>query len=166
MRPARSPPPGRRGAGGRRGADVLKVVCDSNTVISGLTAHAGGPYEILEAWRRGEVVLLLCEASVAEVVEVLGRAFFREQRGITPEGIARVRQMLEANAVVVAPKELLSVVKEDPDDDRILECALEGGADYLVSGDHHLLRLRRYEHLPIVTAREFLAALEDDRTQR
>lgn len=139
---------------------MMRVVCDSNIIVAGLIANSGSPYEVLKAWRRGDIVLLVSEAIIAEVVEALGRPFFREKRGITQQDIARVKQSLEMDAVAVSTKPHLKVVREDPDDDRIIECALEGNADYLVSGDKHLLTLRRYRHLPIVSARELLVILQ------
>ena len=139
---------------------MLKVVLDSNVIISGLTATAGNPHNVLEAWRRGEIVLLTCPAIVEEVTEVLSRPFFREKRHITQEQVTRAKRVLEMDTVLVEPKEHLDVVDNDPDDDRVLECALAGGADYVVSGDHHLLDLGRFRHIPIVTPRQFLAILE------
>ena len=142
---------------------MLKVVFDTNIIVSGLIAHSGSPYRALEAWRRGDVVLLVSKPIVDEVASVLQRPFFREKRHIGKVDIARIRQALETDAVVVSPQVPLKVVANDPADDRILECTLEGGADYLVSGDHHLLELKRHRHVRIVTARQFLAILESQR---
>ena len=139
---------------------MIKVVYDTNIIVSGLIAHAGAPYEALEAWRRREVVLLVSDAIIEEVADVLTRPFFRDKRHISQSDIERVRQALKMDAMVVSPNIHLEVVENDPDDDRIIECALNGGADYIVSGDHHLLKLERFRSIQIVTAREFLAILE------
>ena len=61
--------------------------------------------------------------------------------------------------MLVTPQRTVHAVEDDPDDDRILECVLEGGAEYLVSGDHHLLGLRRWQDTLIVSAAEFLGIL-------
>lgn len=139
---------------------MLKVVFDTNVIVSGVTASAGHPHEALEAWRRGELVLLISQPIVDEVVEVLGRPFFRDRRHIDETDVVRIRRALETDAVLVSPKKRLRAVEEDPDDDRVLECALEGGADYLVSGNHHLLELREYRGTRIVSPREFLTILK------
>lgn len=120
----------------------------------------GYPYEALAAWRRGEVVLLISKAVVDEIVEVLRRPFFRDQRHVSETDVVRVKRAPEMDAVLVSPKKRLRVVGDDPDDDRVLECAFEGGADYLVSGDHHLLELGEYRGTRIVGPREFLAAVK------
>lgn len=57
---------------------------------------------------------------------------------------------------MVQPDRVLDVVKDDPDDNRVFECAWTGRADYVVSGDRHLLRMGSYEGIPIVTVRKFL----------
>ena len=141
-------------------AKVIKVVFDTNVIVSGLIASSGSPHEVLEAWHRGDVVLLVCEAIADEVTGVLQRPYFRDKRQITRSDIARIKNSLETDAVVVSPEVTLEVVRDDPDDNRILECALEGGAEYVVSGDHHLLELKRFRGTQIVTAREFLSILE------
>jgi predicted nucleic acid-binding protein len=60
---------------------------------------------------------------------------------------------------VVVPRIALDVIHDDPDDNRILECAVAGHADVIVSGDRHLLRLKSYEGIPIVRPVDFLRAL-------
>jgi uncharacterized protein len=60
----------------------------------------------------------------------------------------------------VIPDIALEVVRDDPDDNRVLECAVTGRADYVVSGDRHLLRIGAYEGIPILTVRQFMDAVE------
>ena len=63
-------------------------------------------------------------------------------------------------AKVVEPREPLSVISDDPDDNRVLECAVKGEADVIVSGDRHLLNLANYQGISIVTVRQFLESAE------
>ena len=72
---------------------------------------------------------------------------------------AAIRAKLENAADVVDPHLILDVVKDDSDDNRVLECAMAGNADYIVSGDRHLLQLKAHAGIPILTARQFLEAL-------
>jgi predicted nucleic acid-binding protein len=62
--------------------------------------------------------------------------------------------------VVVNPTAILEVIKDDPDDNRVLECALAGEANYIVSGDRRLLQLSSYEGIPILTVWQFMDAVE------
>lgn len=59
-------------------------------------------------------------------------------------------------ADLVDPETLLDIIMEDPDDNRVLECAVAGRADYIVSGDRRVLKLKAYAGIPILTARQFL----------
>jgi len=138
---------------------MLKVVFDTNVIVSGLIASAGAPYEVLESWRRGEVVLLMSDAIINEVADVLTRPFFRDRRHITQSDIVRITHALRMDTVTVPPASRLEVVEDDPDDNRIVECAIDGGADYIVTGDHHLLDLKRFQEVQIVTPQEFLDIL-------
>ena len=72
---------------------------------------------------------------------------------------AAVRHKLEHVAVVITPRVELEIVDDDPDDNRVLECAVEGCADYIVSGDRHLLRLGSRSSIPILTVRHFLQVI-------
>ena len=166
MRSGRSPLLAANGGRRPERSEVLRVVLDTNVIVSGLIASSGGPFDVLEAHRRGEFILLVSELILDEVEQVLARPFFRQKRSITPDVVAAVIRLLRGDAVIVNPQTRLVVVAHDPDDDRILECALEGSADYLVTGDHHLLALRRYRDLAIVSPADLLARLEAGRQPR
>ena len=62
-------------------------------------------------------------------------------------------------ATVVSPQVTLEVIKKDPDDDRVLECAVSGDASYIVTGDRHLLELKEYQHIVILEPGAFLTVL-------
>jgi putative PIN family toxin of toxin-antitoxin system len=143
---------------------VTRAVYDTNVIVSASIARSGLLYEALRVWRRGDIDLVTSEAIVDEVTDVLRRPFFRDDRHVDETDVARARQVLLTDAVVVSPPQRLEVVEADPDDKRILECAVEGGADYIVSGDHHLLDLRLYKGIRIVTVRQFLSILQSDRS--
>jgi uncharacterized protein len=139
---------------------VIRAVFDTNVIVSGLTTVSGSPHDVLDDWVRGDVVLIISEAIVDEVSGVLRRPFFHEKRHVGETDVFRIRQSLLSDAIVISPKKCLRVIPADPSDDRILECALDGDAEYVVSGDHHLLELREYQGIQIVSPREFLALLE------
>ena len=65
-----------------------------------------------------------------------------------------------SSAIIVFPQEKLNVVKEDSDDNRILECAVEGKVNYIISQDNHLLKLREFQEIKILTPEEFLKIIE------
>jgi putative PIN family toxin of toxin-antitoxin system len=130
---------------------MLRVVIDTNVIVSAL--HFGGnPAAVLDLVRRGKVRLLLSPFILEEVSTVLGRKFRWETRRIQ-----EVLSQLKRHAEIIIPRERLAVIRDKDDDNRILECAVEGKAAYLVSGDkRHLLPLRQYRHVRILSPAEFL----------
>lgn len=139
---------------------MLRVVLDTNTIVSGLISPSGSPHQVLLAFRKREFTLIVSRAIIAEVEQVLQRPYFRDQRGITADDVVRIKRLLVKRSQLVHPQSCRILVPADPDDDPILECALAGEADFLVTGDHHLLELERFEGIRIVTPRQFLAILE------
>lgn len=130
-------------------------------ILSGSVAASGSPYEVLEAWRRGDFILVTREDIISEVVEVLGRPYYRERRHVTDEITAGIAQALRTHSVHTDGKLTIEAIAEDPDDNKLLACAIEGEADYIVSGDHHLLNLGSYRAIYIVRPATFLRVLQD-----
>jgi putative PIN family toxin of toxin-antitoxin system len=96
-------------------------------------------------------ILVTSKALLDELDEKLRGKFAVSER----DALA-FRAKLEGIASVVDPDFELNAVPDDPDDNRVLECALAGKADYIVSGDRHLLRIASFEGIAIVTVRRFL----------
>ena len=138
---------------------MIKAVLDTNVIVSALIAHGGGPYQALQAWRRGRFLLFTSPDLLAELLDVLGRPFFREKRGISASDLARIELLWQTDAISVRPPSRLSVIQAGPDDDRVLECALAGEVEFIVSGDKHLLALGNYRRIPILTVNAFLDIL-------
>ena len=136
---------------------MLRVTADTNVVVSGLISPNGKPRELLQTARNGEINLTLSHAILEEAADVLSRKF-----DWPPEDIAEARQRLSEIARIVTPAVLLEVIKEDPSDNRILECAVSAGSGYIVTGDKHLLRLGVYSGIRILKVSDFLN-LERDR---
>jgi len=134
-------------------------VLDTNVYISAVL-FGRKPEEIIKRSREGELNLVISEAILKEIAEILGRKFNWENWQIS-ETLDEIRGF----ATLVIPRKAISVIKEDTADNRILECAIEGKVDYIVSGDeHHLLPLKEYQGIEILSATAFLSsALPHDR---
>jgi len=133
---------------------VLKVVLDTNVLISAIL-FGGKPRQILERAIRGEIRLCLSEPILEELKGVLQRSKF----DYSPEMIQFILTELTGIADFVNPSETINVVLEDPDDNRILECAVEAGTNYVITGDFHLLKLSRYRNIGVVNVVGFLERL-------
>jgi len=127
----------------------MRVVYDTNVLISGLFWD-GPPRELIKKAIDGQVELVLSEFILKELAETLADSFGLSEKEVNP-----ILEKVRAISTIVYPVKSLHVVR-DKDDDRILECAVEGECDYLVTGDSDLLSLREYHGVRIVSPRDFL----------
>jgi putative PIN family toxin of toxin-antitoxin system len=132
---------------------MTRVVADTNIYVSALM-FAGLPGALLNLGLLQALTLVISPPLLDELEDKL-----RVKFGVTAKDAATIRAKLQGTADVVTPAFVLDVVKDDPDDNRVLECALAGKADYIVSGDRHLLKLKAHAGIPILTARQFLDAV-------
>lgn len=95
--------------------------------------------------------MTVSQAIIGETLDVLARKF-----GASPEDLAEARAIMVEAARTVTPAVQLDVIEEDPSDNRILECAVTAGSNYIVTGDNDLLRLGEYDAIEIITASEFI----------
>ena len=127
-----------------------RVVFDTNILVSALVFPGGRGEAALRRIIEQTDQLVLSRPIVDELLDVLARKFARDA-----EELAHVAIFVTELAVVVAPKRRLRVVKDDPDN-RILECAVAGRAEVIVTGDKALLALKLYQKIRILTLREYL----------
>lgn len=113
---------------------------------------------IYEAWRAGRFTLLVSEAILAEVDDVLSRPEVLQKLRTTPIDARALLALLRRRAVLVWPSTTIRQSR-DPADDKFLECAVGGEADYLVSADADLLTLGRIQGIPIVNVPAFWSTL-------
>jgi hypothetical protein len=141
---------------------MTRAVIDTNVLVSGVIAPHGAPRRVLEAWHAGGFALITSEAIIAEARRVLRYPRICGRYRLTEGDIVAVVDSLRNDAEVVAG--LYEVRKSvDPTDDVFLACALEGRAEYVVSGDAHLLEIGTYQGVLIVTPRQFMAILEAEK---
>ena len=134
---------------------MIKAVADTNVYIS--TILFGGKSEAVRTLaREGNVELLISESILAEIAGVLKRKFhWLDWR------ISEVMRDIRAITTLITPAFTLSFIKEDEPDNRVLECAVEGQAGYIVSGDeHHLQPLKEYKGITILSPTQFLELFE------
>ena len=129
---------------------MLKLTLDTNVLVSA-TIIEGKQYEILKLVKLGKVKLVIS----AEIIEEFKEVISREKFGFSEEQVDEaVREILDITEIVI-PQVKIDAIKEDPDDKIVLECALEGEVDYIISGDEHLLGLGSYQNIKIVNASKF-----------
>jgi putative PIN family toxin of toxin-antitoxin system len=130
----------------------MRVVADTNVLISAFL-FGGVPRAFLDLGVAKAFTLMTSDVLLIELDEKLRGKF---QLPID-QAQAFLSRLIES-AVVVRPGFELHAVPDDEDDNRVLECAVAGEADFIVSGDKHLLRLGSYQSIPILNVRQFLTA--------
>ena len=129
---------------------AITAVFDTNILFSA-TAWRGNPFQCVERARAGEVQAVTCPELMEELTEKL-----ELKLGFSPEqSVEALADYLGFLLMVSIPK-LLEAVPRDPDDNMVLECAIEGKAQYIVTGDKDLLVLKTFRDIQIVRASDFL----------
>lgn len=145
-------------------ADNLKVVLDTNLIISAIISINSIPGQLFRAWRQDRYILIVSIQILEEIKEVSQRDSLKRKYPLFCQKATELFVTLKLAAEVVKPlqEEELIVHCRDPKDDKLLTLALAGGADYIVTGDRDLLILHKnplLNNLKIVTAKDFLALL-------
>ena len=135
----------------------MKIVVDANIFASGLIKPKSNPGKILNLIKQNQVELVLSPGIIKEIKRILLYPKIQRYHRRTPQEIDAYFEDILIFAWVVEGKEPIDIIKDDPTDNKYLACAHEGEADYIVSGDHHLLDLGTYQEIEIIQAKAFLS---------
>ena len=128
----------------------MRAVPDTNVLVSAIV-FGGPPGKIVELAAEGYLQLIISPSLIDELQEVLRRKF-----GFSDAATYQAEVLLRRISIVAEPQREIAIIREDPEDNRVLEAAVAGNADMIVSGDRHLLSLKVFEGVSIVSPREFL----------
>ncbi len=134
----------------------MKIVTDSNVIISAFLWQKDVKV-IFDLARKNKFEICVNQEILNEILEVLQyHKFYSKLKLIdkTPEII--INELLEIIELYPTKKSSEIIVKDDPSDDKFLACAIASSADFIVSGDKHLLKLKSFQNIPIVTPRQFI----------
>lgn len=135
----------------------MKAVLDTNVLISAILTQLGPPWDCLSGWRAHRYELITSSTLYAELERVSARPRM-QARIVNAEFLENLIADLHTDATFVEPEQRLHVVRDEADN-RVLEAAVAGDADYIVSGDADLLSLGVYEGIEIVSPARFAAIL-------
>ena len=129
---------------------MIKVVIETNVFISSF--FGGIPREIINLWRDGQITICISQSILEEYIKVLNRL------GIDKHEITKLTKLFAEgyNLIFAATTPKIEIVKDDPDDNKFIECAVELGAKTIISGDNHLLKIGKYIDIKILSPREFM----------
>lgn len=133
----------------------MRAVLDTNVLISAFIFPGGPPEGVFRLVIERKLELVTSAALLAEFGRVLTEKFGRDRRAVS-EAVAQVASI----GSVVKPTEHVREIEDDPDDDRVLEAALAGRADMIVSGDKHLLRLDTWRGIRVLSSAKLLVEFE------
>jgi len=134
---------------------ITRAVIDTNVFISSLLFE-GVAKKLVECWQKGKFIFLISKPILEEYIKVLSYPKFELSQDEIKEII--VEELLPFVEIVVIKKSV-SIIKEDPFDNIFLSTALEGKADFIVSGDRHLLDLKEYRGIRIIELNNFLGLI-------
>lgn len=132
----------------------MKVVADTNVLVSALTSPGGSPETFYRLAVQRRVNLVSSRPLLVELARVLVSKF-----GWQPDRAEQAVAQIVRIADIVEPMERISEIEADPTDNRVLEAAAEGGAEAIVSGDRHLLELGSWRGIRILGPAAFLSEL-------
>ncbi|MDZ4184666.1 MAG: putative toxin-antitoxin system toxin component, PIN family [Desulfuromonadales bacterium] len=138
---------------------MIRIVIDTNLFISALLKPGSNPDMILRSVKSENVLLLMSVAICHEISRVLTYPKIRKRLTASDQELEDFVNLLSSVAIITPGTLDLPFLDADPDDTKYLVCAVEGHADYIVSGDHHLTDLVIYRGIRIVTPVDFLQIL-------
>lgn len=140
-----------------------RIVVDTNVIVSAALNKHGRPAAIIDAVISGQHVLIISETILEEVQRVFAYSKIQkllQKHRVSPEEIANYLSIISQLAIMVPGQLSVEVVVNDSSDNMFLTAALEGRADVIISGDHHLCDLQYFKDMPILTPAEFLEQLD------
>ncbi len=132
---------------------MIKVVIDTNIMFS--ASFGGNPGKVIDLWKERELVVCVSQEVLSEYIRVLKKARF------TTDDLKEILSLFTepGKTVLVKPTRHFEVVKDDPADNKFLDCAVKAEADYIVSGDKHLKKLKEFKGIKILSPDSFLKKL-------
>lgn len=137
----------------------MDAVLDTNVIVSAAISAKGPPAEIIRAWRAHSFGWVTSEPLLGELERTLRSPRLQKYIAWSDEELTEFIRLIGQLTRLVTPSSRIEVITADPDDNRVLEAAVEGRVDYIVSGDHDLLDLGEYDGIAIVTPARFMAIL-------
>ena len=135
------------------------VVLDTSVIISALLSAEGPPAQIIDLWEAGVFDVAISTPLLDELKRALDYPQVKKFQKMTPDEINTLLGRWSTLSVYVEPEVALEVVEDDPDDNRVLECAVAAKVNYIISGDKHLLDLGEYRGIEVLPPAGFIVLL-------
>lgn len=140
---------------------MIKAVLDANVLVSAILTSKGHPAKILNKWKAGAFDLVMSLSILKEIGRVIFYPKIKKRLSWSDLEIDEFLLGLAQFSIMVSKESKIDVIKEDPTENKYLACAQKGKADFIVTGDQHLLKLQNYKGVKIVTPKAFLNILKE-----
>ena len=138
----------------------MKVTLDTNVLVSG-TFWTGDSFKILDIIDKGKLKHVSSKELIDEYYKAISSDEIIDKIKDKKLTMLKIAQKVISNSQVVEPSAKLNIIKEDSDDNKVLECAKEGKAEYIITNDNHLLKLKEFEGIRIITPAEFFKLIKN-----
>ncbi|MCL4264815.1 MAG: putative toxin-antitoxin system toxin component, PIN family [Anaerolineae bacterium] len=138
---------------------------DANVFVSALISPTGKSAAILKLWKKGKVEVVTSPAIIDEIARVTSYRKLKKYARVNKEG-KRFARLLAKQTIRVNPPSTINVVKSDESDNRYIECAYFGKAQFIVTGDSHLLELKKYKGIYIVNPASLLTIIQLEKSKK
>ena len=128
-----------------------KIVLDTNVIVSGIL-FGGNPRSVIQSVIEGRSILYISTPILEEIEAVLLRPKFKLNTSIVRNLVYEIEQI----SIFAESKKAINIVKKDPDDNKFIECAIASNSEFIISGDVHLLEIKKYRKIKIITPQEYL----------
>ncbi len=142
---------------------MMRIILDTNVMVSAILSPRSTSAQIIRLVLDGVVNLIISHDILDETLRVIRYpklVKLMKKNGVALKEVEYVIDRLSAIAVVTPGKLTLDVIQDDPSDNKILACAVEGEVDFIISGDHHLIELKEFQGIPIVNPATFVAIIK------
>ena len=129
----------------------MRIVLDTNVLVSGIF-WTGNEAKIIESCKKGKYTNIASPYTLGEFEKIISKETF----ALTREEIENLIELVLSFSIILIPSQKVSIIKKDPNDNMFIDCALAGNAEYIISGDSHLLDISKYKGIKILTAKKFL----------
>ena len=134
----------------------MKIVLDSNIFVSSFY-WAGNPRKVFDRVANGLDELYITKEIIDEIASVMARKKFGTEIGKVNDYI----RIIESYSIGVVSKNTPKGISRDNEDNKILQCGLDGNVDFIVTGDNDLLVLKAYNNIEIISPAEYLKIVEE-----
>lgn len=141
---------------------MIRAVVDTNILISALiTKKPSSPVQVYNLIKSENFLLITSPTILEELEDVISREEIIKLHQKTPKQRKEILKEIVETSYIVPGLVSVEVVKEDPDDDKFIAAAIEGRADYVVSGDKPLLNIKQYHGIQVISPADFVNLLRE-----